>query len=140
MDKCREEFERSKTFKYFYSVLMHFDAELNCYSSSNSLRVRDAELLTAAWWAFQEQQAKADLLKGQLIKLGFTDNGGELMRPPIGKPPRFDLLDGVKNALNELAQKYRAEAHELSRIRDFEKSQMYSHFANELDRLNKGGA
>ncbi|CAM0734429.1 hypothetical protein [Acinetobacter baumannii] len=140
MDKCREEFERSKTFKYFYSVLMHFDEELNCYSSSNSLRVRDAELLTAAWWAFQEQQAKADLLKGQLIKLGFTDNGGELMRPPIGKPPRFDLLDELKKSICEMAQRYRVEAHELSRIRDFEKSQMYSHFANQLEHLLKGGA
>lgn len=119
---------------------MHFDEELNCYSSNNSLRVREAELLTAAWWAFQEQQSKADQLKGQLIKLGFTDNGGELLKPPLGVPPRFDLFDGFKNSLNELAQKYRAEAHELSLIRDFEKSQMYSHFARELDLLLKGGA
>lgn len=49
-------------------------------------------------------------------------------------------LEGLKKSISELAQKYRVEAHELSRIRDFEKSQMYSHFANELDRLNKGGA
>jgi hypothetical protein len=63
MDKCREEFEESRTFKYFYSVLMHFDEELNCYSSNNSLRVRDAELLTASWWAFQEQQAKVEGLQ-----------------------------------------------------------------------------
>jgi len=49
-------------------------------------------------------------------------------------------VDELKNSISEMAQKYRAEAHELSRIRDFEKSQMYSHFANELDRLNKGGA
>ncbi|KQE95007.1 hypothetical protein APB94_04945 [Acinetobacter lactucae] len=62
------------------------------------------------------------------------------MKPPLGNQPRFDLLDELKNSLRELAQKYRAEAHELSRIRDFEKSQMYSHFANELVRLNKGGA
>ncbi|KRI49630.1 hypothetical protein APC42_17795 [Acinetobacter pittii] len=62
------------------------------------------------------------------------------MKPPIGKPPRFDLLDELKNSISEMAQKYRTEAHELSRIRDFEKSQMYSHFANELDRLNKGSA
>lgn len=60
MDKCREEFERSKTFKYFYSTLMHFDEELNCYSSNNSLRVRDAELLTAAWWSFQEMHKRVD--------------------------------------------------------------------------------
>ncbi|MCU4328703.1 hypothetical protein KTG55_02695 [Acinetobacter pittii] len=49
-------------------------------------------------------------------------------------------LNDLKNAISELAQKYRFEAHDLRRIRDFEKSQMYSHFAKELDRLNKGGA
>lgn len=79
-------------------------------------------------------------LKCQLEHAGYTDNGGELMKPPIGKLPRFDLLDELKNSLSELAQKYRVEAHELSRIRDFEKSQMYSHFARELDQLLKGGA
>lgn len=72
---------------------MHFDEELNCYSSSNSLRVRDAELLTAAWWAFQEQQLKVEGLKGQLIKLGFSDKGGQLMKPPLGTAPIFELLD-----------------------------------------------
>jgi len=98
------------------------------------------EFVNGAWWGFKHQQAKVEQLKGQLERAGFTDNGGELMKPPIGMPPRFDLFDDLKNSISEMAQKYRAEAHELSRIRDFEKSQMYSHFANELDRLNQGGA
>lgn len=88
----------------------------------------------------QSQQVKVEQLKNQLKSAGYTDKGGELMKPRVGNQPRFDLLDDLKNSLSELAQKYRAEAHELSRIRDFEKSQMCSHFANELDRLNKGGA
>ncbi|MFW6527577.1 hypothetical protein [Acinetobacter baumannii] len=83
-------------------------------------------------------QVKVDRLQGQLERVGYTDNGGELMKPPIGKAPRFDLLDDLKNSLNKLAQKYRAESHELSLIRDFEKSHMYSHFANQLDQLLKG--
>lgn len=87
-----------------------------------------------------DKDMKIESLKNQLIRIGYTDNGGELMRPPLGKPPRFDLYDDLKNSLNELAQKYRTEAHELSLIRDFEKSQMYSHFARELDHLIKGGA
>lgn len=86
------------------------------------------------------QQVDLNRLKDQMERAGYTDKGGELMKPPLGKPPRFDLLDELKNSISEMAQKYRVEAHELSRIRDFEKSQMYSHFANELDRLNKGGA
>ncbi len=49
-------------------------------------------------------------------------------------------LDELKKSISEMAQRYRVEAHELSRIRDFEKSQMYSHFARELDHLIKGGA
>lgn len=49
-------------------------------------------------------------------------------------------VDELKNSISEMAQKYRAEAHELSRIRDFEKSHMYSHFANELEHLLKGGS
>ncbi|HFG6898100.1 TPA: hypothetical protein ACGIJ7_001885 [Acinetobacter baumannii] len=49
-------------------------------------------------------------------------------------------LDEFKKSISEMAQRYRVEAHELSRIRDFEKSQMYSHFARELDHLIKGGA
>ncbi|KNY37029.1 hypothetical protein RP89_19645 [Acinetobacter baumannii] len=60
------------------------------------------------------------------------------MKPPLGMPPRFDLIDEIKNSLNDLAQKYRAEAHELSLIRDFEKSQMYSHFVREIEQLLKG--
>lgn len=104
MDKCREEFERSKTFKYFYSTLMHFDEELNCYSSNHSLRIRDAELLTAAWWAFQEQQLKVEGLKGQLIKLGFSDNGGQLMKPPLGIQPSF--LSDRQKELSKLLEKF----------------------------------
>ncbi len=49
-------------------------------------------------------------------------------------------LDELKKSISEMAQRYRVEAQELSRIRDFEKSQMYSHFARELDHLIKGGA
>ncbi|MDC4276262.1 hypothetical protein NQ637_17690 [Acinetobacter baumannii] len=85
------------------------------------------------------QQGELNRLKDQMERAGYTDKGGELMKPPLGKPPRFDLLDELKNSISEMAQKYRVEAYELSRIRDFEKSQMYSHFANELDSLNKGG-
>ncbi|ENV92386.1 hypothetical protein F937_01780 [Acinetobacter calcoaceticus ANC 3680] len=82
MDKCREEFERSKTFKYFYSTLMHFDEELNCYSSNNSLRVRDAELLTAAWWSFQEQQAKVEGLqrRNQMLSDSILEMGSKHIR------------------------------------------------------------
>ncbi|KAE9798023.1 hypothetical protein GP650_29440 [Escherichia coli] len=55
------------------------------------------ELVNGAWWVFQHQQSKVDQLKGQLIKLGFTDNGGPLMKPPLGIAPKLDLLDELRS-------------------------------------------
>lgn len=59
----RSEFEKSKTFKYYYSTLIYFDEGLNLYASKNSLRNEDAKRLTAAWWSFEEQQTKLDLYR-----------------------------------------------------------------------------
>jgi hypothetical protein len=42
---------------------------------------------------WQYQQAKVEQLKGQLKSAGYTDNGGELMKPPLGKPPTFIMLN-----------------------------------------------
>ncbi|MCF1279778.1 hypothetical protein [Acinetobacter pittii] len=96
------------------------------------------ELVNGAWWIFQHQQAKVEQLKGQLIKLGFTDNGGLLMKPPLGIAPRFDLLDELKSSIENLVQKYKHDAHASSLFGDQDKAQMYSHFANQLDQLLKG--
>lgn len=63
MNKNRAEFEKSKTFKYYYSTLIYFDEGLNLYASKNSLRNEDAKRLTAAWWSFEEQQTKLDLYR-----------------------------------------------------------------------------
>lgn len=49
---------------------MVFDETLNCYTTTNSLRVADAEKLTAAWWAWQEQQVEIDCLNRQIIEKG----------------------------------------------------------------------
>ncbi len=45
---------------------MVFDETLNCYTTTNSLRFADAEKLTAAWWAWQEQQVEMDELQRAL--------------------------------------------------------------------------
>ena len=63
MSELVQKFAKTTTFKYFYSTLMRFDADLNCFVSTSKLRDRDAELLTAAWWMFQEQQTKIDELQ-----------------------------------------------------------------------------
>ena len=66
MSELVQEFAKTTTFKYFYSTLMRFDADLNCFVSTDKLRDRDAELLTAAWWMFQERQTKFYEMKTQL--------------------------------------------------------------------------
>ena len=66
MSELVQEFAKTTTFKYFYSTLMRFDADLNCFVSTDKLRDQDAELLTAAWWMFQERQTKFYEMKTQL--------------------------------------------------------------------------
>ena len=84
--------------------------------------------------------ARRDKLRGKYNRSGLSNTDcNELLRLDKAIEQEFKLLIKLKNSLSELAQKYRAEAHELSLIRDFEKSQMYSHFGRELENLNKGG-
>lgn len=39
--------------------------------------------------------------KATLDRLGYTDNGGQLWKPPLGKKPDFDLIDQLKAAALE---------------------------------------
>lgn len=74
----------------------------------------------AGW---QSRQTEVDALKNQLIKAGFTDRGGQLLVPPQGKPPRFDLLDAKQaevekkdKRIEELESRLKA-VHALARMR-----------------------
>lgn len=49
-----EQFEKTKTFKRFFSTLLRFDEELDCFIATEKWRDKEAELLTAAWWMFAE--------------------------------------------------------------------------------------
>ncbi|WP_262460511.1 hypothetical protein [Acinetobacter pittii] len=89
---------------------------------------------------WQHQQSKVDQLKGQLIKFGFTDNGGQLMKPPLGNAPRFDLLDELRSSIEILVQKYKHDAHASNLFGDQDKARIYNRFANQLEDLLKGGA
>lgn len=50
----------------------------------------------------QSQQAKIDGLKKQLTRLGYTDNGAELMKPPLGKTPDFGIVSIQRAKIDEL--------------------------------------
>lgn len=52
-----EQFKKTKTFKCFYSTLLQFDESLNCFVATEKWRNKEAELLTSAWWMFEEMQA-----------------------------------------------------------------------------------
>ena len=49
-----EQFEKTKTFKRFFSTLLRFDEDLDCFVATEKWRDKEAELLTAAWWMFAE--------------------------------------------------------------------------------------
>ncbi|MFZ7812275.1 hypothetical protein [Acinetobacter lwoffii] len=49
-----------------------------------------------------EMLDKVDALKAQLLSAGYSDNGGGLMKPPVGKPPSFTLLDKKQEIIDEL--------------------------------------
>ena len=61
-----EQFEKTKTFKRFFSTLLRFDEELDCFISTEKWRDKEAELLTAAWWMF------AELANPQAVPEGFV--------------------------------------------------------------------
>lgn len=64
---------------------------------------------TYMWKAWQAASAelvealeKAQSAKRTLESLGYTDNGGELWRPPIGPKPNFSLMDSYRHRIAEL--------------------------------------
>ena len=52
--------------------------------------------------ALVEELEKAQSAKRTLESLGYTDNGGELWRPPIGPKPNFSLMDSYRHRIAEL--------------------------------------
>ncbi|MBQ5177607.1 hypothetical protein C6378_20005 [Acinetobacter pittii] len=62
------------------------------------------------------------------------------MKPPLGEPPRFDLLDEQRSSIENLAQKYKHDAHASSLFGDQDKARIYNCIANQLAHLLKGGA
>ena len=75
-----EQFEKTKTFKRFFSTLLRFDEELDCFISTEKWRDKEAELLTAAWWMFVE------VAKHQPVPEGFEQAYSEIFSPIIKQP------------------------------------------------------
>jgi hypothetical protein len=90
----REAFERSQAteIKMDYSELKH---RLDEHERILGYRYGERGQLFNQWtsWdkAWQHQQKRIDALKKQMVRAGFTDNGGYLLKPPLGKAPDFAL-------------------------------------------------
>ncbi|WP_180644777.1 hypothetical protein [Acinetobacter bereziniae] len=100
MDKCREAFEQTPEIKDSLSENIVFVG--NKYTTANEGFYDLVNWLNDGWYTYQSRQAEIEALKNQLIKAGFTDRGGQLLVPPQGKPPRFDLLDVKQAEINKL--------------------------------------
>lgn len=55
--------------------------------------------------------------KATLERLGYTDNGGQLWKPPIGKKPDFDLIDQLKAENFDLHATLQAAKGEIERLK-----------------------
>lgn len=75
-----EQFEKTKTFKRFFSTLLRFDEELDCFIATEKWRDKEAELLTAAWWMF------AEVAKTQSTPNGFEQAYSEIFSPIVKRP------------------------------------------------------
>jgi len=61
-----KKFEKTITFKRFFSTLLRFDEDLDCFIATEKWRDKEAELLSAAWWMF------AEVAKAQVAPEGFV--------------------------------------------------------------------
>lgn len=83
-----EQFEKTKSFKRFFSTLLRFDEDLDCFVATEKWRDKEAELLTAAWWMFVE------VAKHQPVPEGFEQAYSEIFSPIIKQPyPRLENGD-----------------------------------------------
>ena len=83
-----EQFEKTKTFKRFFSTLLRFDEDLDCFVATEKWRDKEAELLTAAWWMF------AEVATAQPVPEGFEQACSEIFSPIIKQPyPRLENGD-----------------------------------------------
>ena len=83
-----EQFEKTKTFKRFFSTLLRFDEELDCFIATEKWRDKEAELLTAAQWMF------AEVATAQPVPESFEKAYSEIFSPIIKRPyPRLENGD-----------------------------------------------
>lgn len=61
------QFQKTRTFKRFYSTLLRFNEELDCFVATEKWRDKEAELLTSAWWMFSEVERTQAVPEGFVL-------------------------------------------------------------------------
>ena len=83
-----KQFEKTKTFKRFFSTLLRFDEDLDCFIATEKWRDKEAELLSAAWWMF------AEVATAQPVPESFEQAYSEIFSPIVKQPyPRLENGD-----------------------------------------------
>ena len=83
-----KQFEKTITFKRFFSTLLRFDEDLDCFVATEKWRDKEAELLTAAWWMF------AEVATAQPVPESFEQAYSEIFSPIVKQPyPRLENGD-----------------------------------------------
>ncbi|MEK5750838.1 hypothetical protein V3519_02165 [Acinetobacter variabilis] len=104
MSELVQEFEKTRTFKYFCSTLLKFDESLNCYVATEKWRNKEAELLTAAWWMFQEEHSK-------------TQEMDEVIRMQDADLRKYEKqIEGLKEQLNNMEACYIEKKKEVEEL------------------------
>ena len=78
------------------------------------------------------QQAKIDGLKKQLTRLGYTDNGAKLMKPPLGKTPDFGLVSIQRDKIDELQARIDEALNMLCKLQHSSSERIYNDVGNIL--------
>lgn len=94
-----EQFEKTKSFKRFFSTLLRFDEELDCFISTEKWRDKEAELLTAAWWMFAEVANPQAAPEWISVEDGLPSEGDLLLGISTTKLAKFNVYQVV--ALDE---------------------------------------
>ena len=71
----------------------------------SAMNLAEGEMMSfepAVFRALVEALEKAQSAKRTLESLGYTDNGGELWKPPVGPKPNFSLMDSYRHRIAEL--------------------------------------
>ncbi|OTG85844.1 hypothetical protein B9T31_09625 [Acinetobacter sp. ANC 4558] len=123
MGELRQKFEALGNIKHVVSACT-FDESDNEYRSER-LPEYSQGFINGAWYVFQEQQSKIDqhyygqseedeLKQYAVLSQEKIEGGAMLVKPPLGKPFNFDLLDSYKEKIEQL-EKEKAHLAEMNK-------------------------